>query len=301
MESPFATRTLSLHGHEIAYRMAGEGPALLLIHGMAGSSRTWRAVMPRLAEHCRVVAPDLLGHGESATPPGDYSLGSFAGMLRDLLGALDIDRVTVIGQSLGGGVALQFAYQHPEKVSRLVLVDSGGLGREVNWMLRALALPGAEYVMPALFPGFVRDAGNAIVRNVERLGWRAPRIAEMWNAYAGLTDAQHRAAFVRTVRAVIEPGGQAINATDRLYLAAAMPSLIIWGDADTIIPVSHAYAAHEAMPGSRLEIFEGVGHFPHVEAPERFVEVVNDFLRTEPSVADPGFYEDLLRRTAAAG
>src|SRR5207244_48957 len=150
-------------------------------------------------------------------------------------------------------------------------------------------------VMPALFPAFVRDAGNAVARTIERFGWRAPRIAEMWSAYADLTDAEHRAAFVRTVRAVIEPGGQAINASDRLYLAAAMPSLIIWGRDDTIIPVSHAYAAHEAMPGSRLEIFEGVGHFPHVEAPDRFVAVVNDFLQTEPSVTGPGYYQDLLR------
>ena len=299
--STITPQRISLHGHEISYRMAGAGPTLLLIHGLAGSSRTWRAVMPRLAEEFRVLAPDLLGHGESATPATDYSLGGFAGMLRDLLGALDIDRVTVVGQSLGGGVALQLAYQHPELAERLVLVNSGGLGREVSWILRAAALPGAEYVMPALFPGFARDAGNAIARTVERLGWRAPRVAEMWRAYAGLTEPEHRAAFVRTVRAVIEPGGQAINATNRLYLAAEMPSLIVWGDADPIIPVSHAYAAHEAMPGSRLEIFEGVGHFPHVEAPEQFVDVLLDFARTPPSVADPAYFRELLRRSAAAG
>ncbi len=281
--------------------MAGEGPNLLLIHGLAGSSRTWRAVMPRLARQCRVIAPDLLGHGESAAPVGDYSLGGFAAMLRDLLGVLEIDRVTVVGQSLGGGIAMQLAYQHPELAERLVLVNSGGLGREVNWILRAAALPGAEYVMPALFPGFVRDAGNAVARTVERLGWRAPRAAEMWDAYAALTEPEHRAAFVRTVRAVIDPGGQTINASNRLYLAAEVPTLIIWGDSDPIIPVAHADAAHAAIPGSRLEIFEGVGHFPHVERPERFVDVLLEFLQSEPSVADPGHYGELLRRSVASG
>ena len=242
--------------------MAGEGPTLLLIHGMAGSSQTWRSVMPRLSEEFRVLAPDLLGHGESATPPGDYSLGGFASLLRDLLGALDIDHATIVGQSLGGGVAMQLAYQYPELAERLVLVSSGGLGREVSWLLRALALPGTEYVMPVAFPGFVREVGDRIAGVVESLGWRAPRVAEMWKAYSSLTSVEHRAAFVRTLRAVIDPGGQAINATNRLYLAAALPTLIVWGDQDPIIPVSHAIAAHDAIPGSRLEIFEGVGHFP---------------------------------------
>ena len=299
--SSFTPETIMLHGHEIAYRMAGEGPTLLLVHGLAGSSRTWRSVMPSLAKECRVIAPDLLGHGESATPATDYSLGGFAAMLRDLLAALEIDRVTVVGQSLGGGIAMQLAYQHPELAERLVLVNSGGLGREVSWILRAAALPGAEYVMPVLFPGVARDAGNAVARSIERLGWRAPRVAEMWLAYAGLTEPAHRAAFVRTLRAVIDPGGQAISAANRLYLAAEMPSLIIWGDADPIIPVAHAYAAHEALPGSRLEIFEGVGHFPHVEEPERFARTVLDFVHAHPSAIHDDQYRKALRRAAGSG
>ncbi len=266
--------------------MAGEGPNVLLIHGMAGSSRTWRAVMPRLAEECRVIAPDLMGHGESAKPTTDYSLGGFAAMLRDLLGALDIDQVTIVGQSLGGGIAMQLAYQHPELAERLVLVSSGGLGREVSWMLRALTLPGAEYVMPAVFPDFVRDFGDRVAHTLTRLGWRSPRADEMWRSYASLCGAEHRAAFVRTLRSVVDPGGQAINATDRLYLAAAMPTLIIWGDADPIIPVAHAYAAHEAMPDSRLEIFEGVGHYPQVEQSERFVTCLLEFMRSREAVGD---------------
>lgn len=288
-------QSTTLHGHDISFRMAGEGSALLLIHGMAGSSKTWREVMPRLAERHRVLAPDLLGHGESAKPMGDYSLGAFASGLRDLMGVLGVPRATVVGQSLGGGVAMQLAYQHPELVERLVLVGSGGLGRDVSWLLRVLTLPGAEYVMPLFFPPAARDAGDSVGRFLTGRGWRAPHVAEMWLAYKSLTGVQNRHAFIRTLRGVIDPGGQSVNATDRLYLAAAMPTMIIWGDEDPIIPVSHAYAAHEAIPGSRLEILEGVGHFPHLERPERFVELLLDFVETtEASPVDLTPYREEL-------
>ena len=288
-------RHIRIHGHEIGYRLAGEGPAVLLVHGMAGSSTTWRAVMPTLAADYLVLAPDLLGHGESAKPLGDYSLGAYASGLRDLLGTLGIGPVTVVGQSLGGGVAMQVAYQHPELVERLVLVSSGGLGREVSWILRALTLPGAEYVMPLAFPGFVRDAGNVARRALERIGFRAPHLAELWQAYASLTETDNRRAFVRTLRAVIDPGGQSVSANDRLYLAAAMPTLIMWGDRDPIIPVAHAYAAHAAMPGSRLEVFQGVGHFPQLECPALFVNALVNFIATtDVADRDPKRYRELL-------
>ena len=294
-QSDFQLKFVPIHGHDVGYRRAGSGPALLLIHGMAGSSRTWREVMPALAQGHDVIAPDLLGHGESAKPVGDYSLGAFASGLRDLLSLLDVDRVTVVGQSLGGGVALQLAYQHPELVERLVLVGSGGLGREVSWMLRALTLPGAELIMPLLFPRIVADRGDAVSRRIHRLGIRAPHVAEMWRAYSSLSGAPDRRAFLRTLRGVVDPGGQSVSANDRLYLAAGMPTLIMWGDSDRIIPIEHAHAAHAAMPGSRLEVFEGVGHFPHVEAPDRFTEVLLDFLEsTTPSDSHLSRYRELL-------
>jgi len=288
-------RHVRIHGHDIGYRRTGSGPAVLLVHGMAGSSATWRAVMPALGADHLVVAPDLLGHGESAKPLGDYSLGAYASGLRDLLGALDVGPVTVVGQSLGGGVAMQLAYQHPELVERLVLVNSGGLGREVSWILRALTLPGAEYVMPVVFPGFVREAGDALGRALVRIGIRAPSLEEVWQAYASLTETANRQSFVRTLRAVIDLGGQSVSASDRLYLTAGMPTLIVWGDRDPIIPVAHAYAAHDAMPGSRLEVFEGIGHFPHVECPDAFVAVLLDFLATtETTDHDPARFRELL-------
>lgn len=291
----FGLRHLTIHGHEVGYRMAGEGPVILLIHGMAGSSKTWREVMPLLARDFTVVAPDLIGHGESAKPMGDYSLGAYASGLRDVLGVLGIERATVVGQSLGGGVAMQLAYQHPELAERLVLVGSGGLGREVSWILRLLTLPGAEYLMPVFFPTFLRDRGNDVSRMLHERGIRAPHVAEMWRAYASLAQAENRHAFVRTLRAVIDPGGQSVSATDRLYLAAGLPTLIVWGDQDPVIPVEHGRRAHELIPGSHLEIFEGCGHFPHVEAPQRFADVLRDFVfGTEPAPSNQGFYRELL-------
>lgn len=299
MES-IALSHVTIHGHDVRYRRAGEGEAVLLIHGLAGSSLTWQHVMGPLAEHYDVIAPDLLGHGESAKPMGDYSLGAMASGLRDLLAVLDVERATIVGQSFGGGVAMQLAYQHPELCDRLVLVGSGGLGREVSWILRLCSLPGAEQLMPLLFPRPVASVGTTIGGFLHDRGLRAPLVGEMWRAYASLAGAENRKAFVRTMRGVIEPGGQTVSALDRLYLAANLPTLIVWGDRDAIIPVEHAHAAHEAIAGSRLEILEGVGHFPHAEAPDRFVEVLGDFLAsTEPGpVTDTHLRDALL---AAAG
>jgi pimeloyl-ACP methyl ester carboxylesterase len=272
-------RELSIHDQRITYRMAGSGPVLLLIHGMAGSATTWRQVMPGLARRFTVVAPDLLGHGRSDKPQGDYSLGAFACTLRDLLVALGHERVTVVGQSLGGGVAMQFSYQYPERTERLVLVGSGGLGREVNPILRLLSLPGSDAVLQLACAAPVRGLIESVARAAARVGLQpAPVVAELWRSYVSLADAAARSAFLRTLRAVVDPRGQAVSASNRLHLAAEVPTLIVWGDADPIIPVDHAYAAHASIPGSRLEIFEGVGHYPHCEAPERFVEVLCDFI-----------------------
>ena len=290
-------RQVSIHGRQIAYRMAGSGPALLLLHGIAGSSEAWREVMPRLAERHLVIAPDMLGHGQSAKPIGDYSLGAFASGARDLLGVLDVERATIVGQSFGGGVALQMTYQHPECCERLVLVDSGGLGREVNWVLRLVTLPGSEYLMPLLFPSVAKELGERAAGFFRRHGVRVRHVAEGWNTYASLTDAENRQAFVRTVRGVIDPGGQTVSAADKLYLASRLPTLIIWGSRDAVIPVSHARDAHEAIPGSRLEIIEGVGHSPQVEAPEEFLAVLNDFIETTPAAHySAEEFQQLLKR-----
>jgi pimeloyl-ACP methyl ester carboxylesterase len=291
-----------LHGHRVRYRIAGSGPALLLVHGITGSSLTWDTVIGRLASERTVIAPDLLGHGESAKPRGDYSLGAYASGLRDLLALLGHDSATVVGHSLGGGVAMQFAYQFPERIERMVLVSSGGLGREVNLVLRSAALPGAELVLPLLCAEPLRNAGASVAGALRKVGLRpGPDLEEMSRGFASLGDFETRRAFVHTVRGIIDPGGQRVSARDRLYLAAELPTLIMWGDGDRMIPVTHGYAAHEAMPGSRLEIFEGAGHFPHRTFPDRFADVLLDFLETtEAAFLDAERVRDALRTGAPA-
>jgi pimeloyl-ACP methyl ester carboxylesterase len=277
-----------LHGHRVSYRTAGEGPVLLLIHGITGTSEQWNDVFPLLAERYTVVAPDLLGHGHSAKPRGDYSLGAYAVSIRDLLIALGHNRATVVGHSLGGGIALQFAYEYPVFAERLVISSSGGLGREVHPLLRAATLPGSELVLPLIASSRVLSAGIFVGHLLERLGLNAaPDLAEMARGYASLNDAGARQAFIHTMRAVLDPMGQRVSATDRLYLSGMVPSLILWGRRDPLIPCEHAEAAHDLMPGSQLEIFEKSGHFPHIDQPLRFARALIDFIEdTEPAEFD---------------
>jgi pimeloyl-ACP methyl ester carboxylesterase len=278
---------LELHGDRVAYQDVGSGPeALLLIHGMAGSSETWRAVIPQLSRNYRVVAPDLLGHGQSAKPRGDYSLGAFAVWLRDLLDELGISRATIVGQSLGGGVAMQFVYQHPDYCRRLILISSGGLGPDVGWTLRLLAAPGAELILPVIAPRPVLTAGNKLRSWFSAAGIQSPRGSEMWSAYSSFSDSDTRQAFLKTLRSVVDYRGQAVSALNRLHLTSELPTMVIWGDQDRIIPVEHGYAVHEARPGSRLEVLAGVGHFPHVERPSDVVDLIDDFISATSEIAN---------------
>jgi pimeloyl-ACP methyl ester carboxylesterase len=277
---------LVLHGHRVSYRTAGGGgPVVLLIHGIVGCAEQWDQVVPLLAERYTVVAPDLLGHGQSAKPRGDYSLGAYAASVRDLLVALGHRRATVVGHSLGGGVAMQFAYEYPPFAERLVLVSSGGLGREVHPMLRAATLPGSEIVLPLIAHERLHGVGGALVGLLGRFGLQASTdLGEMARGYGSLADAGARQAFIHTLRAVLDIGGQRVSATDRLYLAALMPSLIIWGGHDPLIPVEHATVANQGLPGSRLEIFEEAGHFPQLHDPVRFALTLIDFIESsEPT------------------
>jgi pimeloyl-ACP methyl ester carboxylesterase len=271
---------MELHGERVAYRDAGEGETLLLIHGMAGSSQTWREVMPRLSRHYRVIAPDMLGHGQSGKPRTDYSLGAFAVWLRDFLDELGVESATIVGHSLGGGIAMQFLYQHPEYCNRLVLISSGGLGPDVGWILRLLSAPGAELVMPVIAPSPVLAAGNKVKSWLSSAGLRSPRGAEIWNAYSSFADRQTRDAFLKTLRSVVDYRGQAVSALSRLQLRTELPSLAIWGERDEIIPVQHAHDAQAVRPGNRLEVLPDVGHFAHVEAPNQVVDLIEDFIAT---------------------
>ena len=281
------SRTVSLHGRSVSYVEAGAGDLLLLVHGMAGTAENWSSVIEPLALHHHVIAPDFPGHGSSEPGGGDYSLGSLASGLRDLMLALGHERATVVGHSLGGGVALQFTYQFPEMVERLALVSSGGLGPDVSPILRAAALPGADLFIAATATVGSR-AGSLLGSGLGRLGLRPNAdLAEVARGYASLVDGERRRAFLATLRSVVGTEGQRIGAADRLYLAAELPLLIVWGDRDPIIPVAHAEATHAALPSSQLEIFEDTGHVPQMERPGRFVAVLQRFLdETEPARFD---------------
>jgi pimeloyl-ACP methyl ester carboxylesterase len=285
---------IELHGHVCSYRTGGRGPVLVLVHGITNSSASWEPVLGLLSQNFTVVAPDLLGHGDSAKPRGDYSLGANASLLRDLLLALGHEHATIAGHSLGGGIAMQYAYQFPERVERLVLVSSGGLGRQVTPVLRAAAVPGAEFVLPLLASQPLVNAGAKVGGWLKQVGLGVGSdITAMAAGFASLQDIEARQAFVHTARSVIDIGGQRVNATDKLYLAHAVPTLILWGDRDPIIPARHGIRAHELMPGSALQIFEGAGHFPHHDDPVGFASAITEFVAaTEPAEPD----EDRLRR-----
>ena len=295
------SRTETIHGRACSYAQAGDGPVLLLVHGMGGSLHNWDEAIEPLARTHTVIAPDLPGHGTSEAGGGDYSVGSLAASLRDLLAALGHQRATLVGHSLGGGVAMQFSYQFPEMVERLVLVSSGGLGPEVSPVLRAASLPGADPFIAAT-AAVGKRVGPAVGRALGAIGLRPNAdVAEVLRGYGTLTEPERRAAFLGTVRAVIDTRGQRVAATDRLYLAEAVPTLILWGARDPIIPVRHGEDAHRHIPGSRLEVFEDVGHLPQVEAPLRFVLTLEAFLaETEPASLSRADWEGLIQRHEAA-
>jgi pimeloyl-ACP methyl ester carboxylesterase len=291
-----------LHGHRVFYRSAGSGPVVVLVHGITSTSATWAGLIPYLGERFTVIAPDLLGHGESAKPRGDYSLGAYASGIRDLLIALGHERATFVGHSLGGGVAMQLAYQFPEHCERLALVSSGGLGREINPLLRAASVPGSELLLPLLVNERILETGRVLARLLGRVGLRVHTdLEEVLRGHASLADGEARSAFLHTLRTIVDPRGQRVDASDRLYLAEALPFVIVWGERDPIVPVEHALAAHRLVPSSRLEVFPDAGHFPHLDDPLRFVRLLIDFMETTaPARVDARRWGELLRGGAKA-
>jgi pimeloyl-ACP methyl ester carboxylesterase len=298
-----AIKVVTIHGYDRAYRMAGDGPALLLLHGIGDSSDGWEPLMAELAPHFTVIAPDLLGHGRSAKPRADYSVAAYANGMRDLLDVLDVDSATVVGHSLGGGVAAQFAYQYPERCERLVLVAAGGVGPEVNPVLRLVSLPGADLALMTMQLPTSRLATRLVMEALKRTGADLGRDAEeLTRVIDGMPDAAARGAFSRTLRSVVDWRGQVVTMRDRAYLTDEVPVLLVWGAHDAVIPVHHAELAAAAMPSAQLEIFDEAGHFPHHSDPERFVQLVTEFVqRTEAATHVPAQRRALLRSAGAAG
>ena len=276
-------QTVVLHSHELSYVDRGSGPVILFIHGILGSQRQWAHLVDNMDADHRVLVPDLFGHGESAKPMGDYSLSAHAATLRDLLDHLGIERVTLVGHSLGGGIAMQFYYLFPERVDRLVLVSSGGLGREVNLILRSATLPGARQVLSLVASAPVLSRVEALGQRAFRIGWRpTPDIDAMWRGFSSLADRESRNAFLATARSVIDFGGQTVSANDHLAGVRPIPTLIVWGSKDRMIPAWHALTAQRAIPDCRVELFEGAGHFPHLDDPDRFARVLREFMSAGP-------------------
>jgi pimeloyl-ACP methyl ester carboxylesterase len=276
MPKPLEVQHLTIHGHRRAFVKAGEGPALLLLHGLGCDRTTWTPVLEALASRYTVIAPDLLGHGLSAKPRADYSLGGYANGMRDLLTVLGIEKVTVVGHSFGGGVAMQFAYQFPERTERMVLVAPGGLGPEVTPAVRAVTMPGFHQAM-----GVVTLPG---LRQLTQTGLRAlardlDEVADMVDSFR---DPHARRAIRHVVSAVVDWRGQIVTMADRAYLTEAMPMCVVWGSEDGVIPVRHARVVAELAPGATVEVIERAGHFPHKDHPERFVGILDEFIATHP-------------------
>jgi pimeloyl-ACP methyl ester carboxylesterase len=300
---PLAVQYVTIHGHRRAYVKTGSGPAVLLLHGMACDHTTWRPVIEKLAESCTVIAPDLLGHGRSDKPRADYSVGGYANGMRDLLTLLGIDKVTVVGHSLGGGVAMQFAYQYPERTERLVLVAPGGLGPEVTLLIRSVTLPGFHTTLGVLTLPGLRHAATGVLRvlgSVDRPALRDLR--EIADIVESLRDPQARRALRHVVRACVDVRGQIVTMVDRAYLTQELPMLVVWGADDAVIPSLHAETVRKIASTARVEILQRSGHFPHKDHPDAFVETVQDFISTtRPAVYSRPRWRALLRRGAPTG
>jgi pimeloyl-ACP methyl ester carboxylesterase len=283
--SRFEAHEVALHGHRAIYRVVGSGPTVVLIHGMVNSSRHWQEVALRLSDRYRVVAPDLIGHGDSATPRGDYSLGAHAASIRDMLAVIGVERATIVGHSLGGGVAMQFFYQFPQRTERLALVSSGGLGQKVSPLLRGAALPGAATALRIAanrrLVAALQGAGESLRGRGSARGLYLEAVAR---ALRPLQEPGSRRAFLGTLRAVIDVHGQHVSARDRLYLLGEMPTLIVWGERDRTIPAAHGVEAKRAIPHCRYETLPRAAHFPHLEDPDGLAAILADFLATTAPV-----------------
>lgn len=296
----FEAHEVDLHGHRAVYRTVGSGPNLVLIHGMINSSRHWETVAMRLAGSYRVIAPDLIGHGDAATPRGDYSLGAHAASIRDLLTTIGVERATIVGHSLGGGVAMQFFYQFPQRTERLVLISSGGLGHEVSPLLRGAALPGSAALLSLVSrPQLVGALAGSGARLRARGNSTGVYLQAVARALGPLQEKGSRRAFLETLRSVIDVHGQRVSARDRLYLLGEMPTLIAWGERDRTIPIAHGLEAQHSIPNCRFETLPKAAHFPNLEDPEGLATILRDFLdTTSPAHIEDSDWADVIAQRA---
>lgn len=272
-------QTAMIHGRTIAYREhPGTGSPIMLVHGIGSSADTWEPVFGLLAERgAAVIAVDLPGHGESSKERGDYSLGAMASTLRDLLDILGHDRVHLVGHSLGGGISLQFAYQFPERVDRLVLASSGGLGEEAFIGLRAAALPGSSVALKVAINRRTIAGAARAGRLLSKIGIEPHALSSgALRTVSRLSDGERREAFLATLRSVVGVRGQRVSALEKLHLLDGDRVLIVWGEGDPMIPMAHGAHAHSLLAGSRFVAFSDARHEPHVDDPARFAALLLD-------------------------
>ena len=258
------------------WALGDKGSIVILIHGLAASAEIWMRNVEALARHHRVYVPDLIGFGRADKPGPSFSPLDYIPFFDDFMKALSIDRASLVGQSLGGGIALQYTLRFPQKVAKLVLVDSAGLGKEVIWTLRLMSIPllGEIFTRPSrkgvefVFKLAVRD--QALITK---------DFVELY--YGFFTQPGFREFFLRLLRRIVNARGgrEELLAPIKNNLSTIrQPVLIIWGDKDRVLPVKHGYLAKEKLPNARLEIMEGCGHIPFFEQAEEFNRLVLEFL-----------------------
>jgi pimeloyl-ACP methyl ester carboxylesterase len=247
------------------------GAPLVLLHGLSDSHSSWMHLVPRLALDRRVLVPDLPGHGLSGRPDASYELKWYAHTMARWLELRGLESVDVVGHSFGGGVALMMLPECRRRIRRLILVSSGGLGREISFLLRLASVPylvehfGQPFMGPATRLGLMATCGP--------LSQEEGAKRSAMNARSGSARA-----FARTVRDIIDWRGQRRSFLERPPDLALPPIAVFWGEHDAVIPISHARTLARSMDGVRLTVFDGCGHYPHHQQPEAFVRAVGSFL-----------------------
>ncbi len=272
-------RRVTVDGMSTQYLEAGAGSPLLLMHGYEQSATSWRWVIPALARTHRVLALSLPGHGDSDPAVGGYAPGrDLAPFVADFLDTLGVGALDVVGNSVGGAVALRLALADPQRVRTLTLVGSAGLGRDVNPLLALAALPviGELAILLSRVPGgdLLRTTMSAAMLFAQP--WRVP--PEFFTEQHALgRRAGHLEAATAMARALFDVNGQREVLLDQLH-TLTMPTLVVWGGCDYVLPAYQAQAAVDRLPAGRLAVFPDCGHLPHVECPDRFAAVLSEFL-----------------------
>ncbi len=274
VEPALTMHSRRVRGHLLHWAEMGTGPAIVLLHGICDSHRTWLKAAPLLARNHRVIMLDLAGHGLSDRPNASYALEWHARLVGTWLDALGLAEVDVVGHSYGGGVALWMALLNIKtRIRKLALVAAGGLGKDVSFGLRLAALP---LIVEHLGQPFMARATRIAMRVIANKIFDRNEVTHLaaMNAAAGSARA-----IARTLRDVIGLRGQQRHIRDRQEDLAALPPVgLFWGDRDPVIPMSHGTQAQEIFGGAQLTRFSACGHFPHREQPREFAAALERFI-----------------------